>query len=121
MISAAALIEKFQYTLDNQWGYIWGAAGDLWTASKQKQKVDYMVHKYGTSWQKNSEAKDDNYYRTAMYGAKWVNHYVADCSGLFYWAFKQLGGYMYHGSNTMYRNYCTSKGKLSGGKRTDGR
>ena len=27
---------------------------------------------------------------------------------------------MYHGSNTMCNKYCTSKGKLSGGKRTDG-
>jgi len=27
---------------------------------------------------------------------------------------------MYHGSNTMWNKYCTSKGKLSKGKRTDG-
>lgn len=27
---------------------------------------------------------------------------------------------MYHGSNTIWRKYCTCKGKLSGGKRTDG-
>ena len=27
---------------------------------------------------------------------------------------------MYHGSNTMWNKYMTSKGKLSGGKRTDG-
>ncbi|MBR2663328.1 MAG: peptidoglycan-binding protein, partial [Clostridia bacterium] len=45
---------------------------------------------------------------------------VADCSGLFSWAFKLLGGYMYHGSDTMFRKYCTSKGELKKGKRTDG-
>jgi hypothetical protein len=28
---------------------------------------------------------------------------------------------MYHGSNTMWDRYCTSKGKLSNGKRTDGK
>lgn len=28
---------------------------------------------------------------------------------------------MYHGSNTMWDKYCTAKGKLSGGKRTDGK
>jgi hypothetical protein len=50
-----------------------------------------------------------------------VGHYVADCSGLFTWAFAQLGGYMYHGSNTMWDRYCTSKGKLKSGKRTDGK
>lgn len=40
--------------------------------------------------------------------------------GLFYWAYKQLGGYMYHGSNTMWRKYAAAKGALQGGKRTDG-
>ena len=53
------------------------------------------------------------------YGSKWIGHTVADCSGLFSWAFKKLGGYMYHGSDTMYRKYCTDKGELRKGKRTD--
>jgi hypothetical protein len=121
MISSAALVEKFQYALDNKWGYIWGTAGILWTKSKQKQKVDYMVSKYGTSWQKNSEAKDDNYYRAALIGDKWIDHYVADCSGLFRWAFEQYKLYIAHGSNTIWSSYCTSKGNLTSGKRSDGK
>lgn len=40
---------------------------------------------------------------------------------MFAWAFKQLGGYMYHGSNTMWSKYTTNKGTLEGGKRTDGK
>lgn len=121
MISSAALIEKFQYALDNKWGYIWGTAGILWTASRQKQKVDYMVSKYGANWKKNSEAKDDNYYRAALIGDKWIDHYVADCSGLFRWAFEQYKLYIAHGSNTIWKSYCTNKGNLSSGKRTDGK
>lgn len=113
MISTQALIEKFEYALNNHWGYIWGSAGIEWTQEKQNQKVSYMVSKYGSNWQKNADAKNDNYYSAALYGAKWIGHAVADCSGLFTWAFKQLGGTMYHGSNTMYREYCTSKGKLT--------
>ena len=35
-----------------------------------------------------------------------------DCSGAFYYAYKQLDGYMYHGSNTMWRKYATDKGKI---------
>lgn len=35
-----------------------------------------------------------------------------DCSGAFYYAYKQLGGYMYHGSNTMWRKYTKQKGKI---------
>ena len=121
MISTAALIEKFQYALDNKWGYIFGTAGILWTTSRQKQKVDYMISKYGTSWQKNSEAKEDTYYRAALIGDKWIDHYVADCSGLFRWAMNEFKIYIAHGSNTLWKSYCTAKGNLSGGKRTDGK
>lgn len=35
-----------------------------------------------------------------------------DCSGAFYFAYKQLGGYMYHGSNTMWRRYTVEKDKI---------
>ena len=121
MISTAALIEKFQYALDNQFGYVWGGSGGLWTASDQKTKVNYMVNKYGTSWKKNSEAKADNYYMTAMYGEKWIGHHVADCSGLFRWAMNQFKIYISHGSNAIWKSYCSAKGNLSGGKRTDGK
>ena len=121
MIEATALVDKFRYALDNKWGYIWGTAGILWTKARQKQKVDYMVNKYGTSWQKNSEAKNDHYYSAAMEGSKWIDHDVADCSGLFVWAFKQLGGSIYHGSNSIYDRYCTAKGDLSAGMRKDGK
>lgn len=120
MISANDLIDKFQYALDDHWGYIYAQAGDLWTESKQKQKVNYMVSKYGTTWKKNSEAKEDNYYGAAMYGEKWIGHHVADCSGLFRWAFNQFKIYIAHGSNTIFRSYCTKTGKLQSGKRLDG-
>lgn len=121
MISTSALIEKFEYALNEKWGYIWGTAGILWTKEKQKQKVDYMVSKYGTSWQKNSEAKDDNYYRAALYGEKWIGHYVADCSGLFRWAFNQYKLYIAHGSNAIWKGYCTARGTLQSGRRSDGK
>ena len=98
-ILAANLIIKFKYAYENNFGYIINTAGILWTQAKQNAATDSYAKKYGQ---------------------KWVGHYVADCSGLFTWAFNQLGGYMYHGSNTMWNSYCTSKGKLSGGKRADG-
>lgn len=99
MIPAAKIVAKFQYALDNHWGYIINTAGILWTQEKQNKTT-------------SDTAK--------QYGQQWVGHYVADCSGLFSWAFSQLGGYMYHGSNTMWNKYMTKQGKLSGGKRTDG-
>ena len=119
-IVAAKLIEKFQYALNNKWGYIWGTAGEIWTQAKQNSLVKSFESKYGTNWKSNATAKKADKYYGAVYGSKWIGHMVADCSGLFSWAFKQLGGYMYHGSNTMYSKYCTSKGKLTKKGRTDG-
>ena len=100
VISTDALIAKFQHALDNDWGYIWGADGDIWTAAKQKAATRET---------------------TVKYGSKWIGHHVADCSGLFSWAFAQLGGYMYHGSDTMFKKYTVASGKLKKGKRTDGK
>lgn len=113
MIAATDIVEKFKYALANHWGYIWGTAGVVWTQAKQNLKVNYMVRNYGENWQKNADAKADNYFMAAQYGSKWIGHTVADCSGLFVWAFKQLGGSIYHGSNSIFDRYCTTKGKIT--------
>jgi hypothetical protein len=120
MINANDLIAKFLYAIENIWGYIWGQWGAMWTAAKQKQKVSYMVSKYGTGWKNNSEARSDNYYMAAMYGDKWIGHDVADCSGLFRWAFDQLGGAISHSSNRIWLSYCKSKGEMKAGCKEDG-
>lgn len=99
MIKAADLIAKFQYALDEKWGYIWGKSGQVWTQRDQANASREM---------------------TVKYGAKWIGHIVADCSGLFRWAYKQLGSDISHGSNLIYDGHCKAKGRLSGGRRTDG-
>ena len=105
MIHVVDLVGKFQYALDNKWGYIWGTAGELWTAAKQKEL---------------EKTTDPDRAMSRKYGSKWIGYMVADCSGLFSWAFKELGGYMYHGSNTMWNKYCVNKGELVKGVREDG-
>jgi len=105
MITTNDLIGKFQQAISEKWGYIWGTAGVKWTEARQKAL---------------DQTTDEDRAMGRKYGKKWIGHMVADCSGLFSWAFKQLGGYMYHGSNTMYLKYCTNKGQLSKGQRTDG-
>ena len=92
-ISAGELVSKFRYALENGWGYIWGTAGIVWTKARQDAASREM---------------------TVKYGSKWIGHNVADCSGLFVWAFRQLGGSIYHGSNTIYRSYCSARGKMDG-------
>lgn len=106
VISTDALIAKFQHALNNNWGYIWGTAGEKWTAAKQEQL---------------NMTTDSDRKLGREFGKKWIGHIVADCSGLFSWAFRQLGSYMYHGSDTMWKKYCVNQGSLANGKRTDGR
>ena len=93
-ISSLELIAQFQTALRDGWGYIYGASGEIWTQAQQ-----------------NAASRE----QTKKYGQKWVGHRVADCSGLFAWAFRQLGGYCYHGSNTMFRRYSSASGSLSAG------
>ena len=100
MIKAEDLISKFRYALENDWGYIWGKWGQIWTQADQANASREM---------------------TVKYGSKWIGHHVADCSGLFRWAFDQYGVGIAHGSNSIYDRYCSAKGKMKAGKRTDGK
>ena len=86
MIKASDLVAKFQYALDNKWGYIWGKSGQVWTQRDQANASREM---------------------TVKYGAKWIGHVVADCSGLFRWAYKQFGLEIAHGSNLIYNGLFT--------------
>ena len=99
MIEANDLVGKFQYALDNDWGYIWGTAGVEWTAKKQAQL------------EKTTDEKRAN---SRKYGKQWIGHYVSDCSGMFCWAFKAFGLPMSHISSNIYKSYCTAnKGQLT--------
>lgn len=85
---------------EEKWGYIYGASGKIWTQADQNAATDELIVKYGQQW---------------------VGKHVIDCSGVWYLAMKELGSYMYHGSNTMWNKYCVDKGTLKNGKRTDGK
>lgn len=99
MITAEDLIGKFRQALNDDWGYIWGTAGVMWTKARQEQL---------------NKTTDSNRALSRKYGSKWIGHMVADCSGLFCWAFKQYGLEMSHISSNIYKSYCTSvKGKLT--------
>jgi len=99
MIRSSELCEKFSFALRNNWGYIYGKSGQLWTQKQQDQATREQ---------------------TVKWGQRWVDHIVTDCSGLAVWAFKQLGGNMYHGSNTIWNKYVCGRSELKNGVRTDG-
>ena len=106
MIKAAALIAKFYDSLG--WGYIYGCSHEMWSEAKQRE----YERKY---------SDDPDRQNSCKYGGKWVGHWVTDCSGLFHYWFNQLGGKIAHGSNSIWDNYCTDKGELRNGSRTDGK
>ncbi len=92
-IKASDLIALFRQAREERWGYIWGTRGQTWTQDKQDAATRDM---------------------TVSYGSKWIGRRVADCSGLFVWACKSLGGSIYHGSNTIYNKYTSDRGAVGG-------
>lgn len=111
MITPEALIEKFRYALINVWGYIYGMLHVMWTEARQKSY---------TAQYNSDPVKYASHKNSVEYGSKWYGHWVTDCSGLFAWAFSELGGKIAHGSNSIWRNYCSTKGTLANGIRNDG-
>ena len=71
-VSAAEVVALFRRALAEKWGYIWGGTGQVHTQRAQDSATRAQ---------------------TIRYGQQWVGRRVADCSGLFWWAYKQLGGY----------------------------
>lgn len=116
MIHYQDLIRLFEKALNEKWGYVWGGAGSTWTQSKQNN----AEAEYQKAVANNDKKGIDRWEMTAKYASKWIGKRVADCSGLFSWAFEQLKGYMPHGSNSMWKGYMVNKGTLNAGKRTDG-
>lgn len=80
-------------------GYIWGYSGGVWTAEAQKAATRDM---------------------TVKYGSRWIGRRCWDCSGLWVWIFKLYGMSIYHGSNTIWKQYCTAKGEIKNGRKESG-
>lgn len=93
MIPASELIRLFRHALDEHWGYIWDGRGQIWTQEMQDKATREM---------------------TVRYGQRWVGRRVADCSGLFVWAYDKMGEDIFHGSNTIYNKHTSKIGSLFG-------
>lgn len=88
-IPVSGLYQHLEMMLRDDWGYIYGTAGVKWTASKQKA----LEEKYSPD--------DPNYGMSVRHGKKWINHMVADCSGVLVYIWKQYGLKIPHGSSSM--------------------
>ena len=105
MITSKAFIEQVIIPLREGWGYIYGTAGKLWTKALQDQL---------------NRTADEKRALSRRYGAKWIGKRVTDCSGLIYWAVRQLGGDIAHHARYQYTDGCRRKGRLVNGLREDG-
>ena len=111
-MKASTFISWLLYTYAENWGYIWGKCGILWTQARQNN----LVKKYNSDPEKYSDYKNG-----ALYGSRWIGHYVADCANLLRWAAKKSGDDGVHsGSNLIWNSDLSKKGELRKGKRTDG-
>lgn len=66
-------------------------------------KASWLIEKFKTMVIPGSEWK---------YVAGGSSEGAVDCSGAFSYWYKKAGSYMYHGSNTMWREYTVEKGKI---------
>lgn len=101
-VSAKDFAAKVDSAYSESWGYIWGQAGAAWTQAKQ----DALKKKY-----ESDPAKYSNLAKSAELGEKWVNHKVADCSGLPFVKLKEMGVKICHGSNSIWKSNLSHKGK----------
>ena len=111
-MKASVFISWLLYCWTEGWGYIWGKCGILWTAARQKAlEAKYKADPSGMS----------DYKMGALYGARWIGHFVADCANLLLWAAKKSGDDGVHsGSNLIWQCDLSAKGALKDGQRTDG-
>ena len=89
MIKVQTLFDFCHVMLKERWGYIWGAYGQIWTEEKQRATTNEMAQRYG---------------------AQWIGHHVADCSGVMVYIWNRCDMSIYHGSNTIQQKHV---GKLS--------
>lgn len=73
-----SVIGFVKQAVENDWGYVWGAAGDkynesvaqtLWNANK-------------AAYEAGKNTYDENYFKVDSI-SRWKDHIVVDCSGLF--------------------------------------
>ena len=110
MIPASEIVSGAQAILDEGCGYIWGSYGQIWTAADQAA-VNNGARQTGSAAQTE---------KTKAYGAQWIGKHVYDCSGLWYALMAKWGAYIFHGSNTIWREYCRDKGEIEFGRKQGG-
>lgn len=100
MISAGQVVSMAQRAIEEEWGYVWGGQGQLYSAE--------LAAKWGAA--KRSGKSKEYYVNTC---AKWFGHIVVDCSGLLVECMRSYDDeYGDRGSLTFYKQ-GTEKGPIS--------
>ena len=90
-IPVRSIYDNLEMMHRDKWGYIYGTAGEMWTAEKQK------------SLESRYSEDDPNYGMSVRYGSQWIGHVVTDCSGVEVKIWKDYGLSIPHGSSSMVR------------------
>lgn len=110
MISMSDIVIGARAILNEGCGYIFATSGQIWTQEDQ-DAVESGKKKTGTAAQTE---------KTKQYGGKWIGRHVYDCSGLWVALMARWGAYVYHGSNTIWKQYCRDKGEIEFGRKKGG-
>ena len=111
MISMSDIVIGARAILNEGCGYIFATSGQIWTQEDQ-DAVNNGKKMTGPPAQTE---------KTKAYGGQWIGKHVYDCSGLWVALMAQWGAYVYHGSNTIWKQYCRDKGEIEFGKKQGGK
>jgi hypothetical protein len=99
ILTAVQLVEFVKKAVADEWGYVWGGQGQLYTKELAEK------------WGKAQRSGKSNYYYTVSC-ARWIGHIIVDCSGLIVEAFRSVNPKYADRSSTGLFNQCVEKGAI---------
>lgn len=104
-ITSKQLVETFKKCRAEEWGYVYGAQGELYTKSLAEKWRDAGRSVPNSNWNRKTYFTVDC--------AKWFNHRVADCSGSIVWAIQQYDKTFKDRSADTFRRQFTLSGPIN--------
>lgn len=99
ILTAKQLVEFVKKAVADEWGYVWGGQGQLYTKELAEK------------WGKAQRSGKSNYYYTVSC-ARWIGHIIVDCSGLIVEAFRSVKPSYSDRSSSGFYSQCVEKGAI---------
>lgn len=105
--TGAQIVEVFKRYRDEEWGYVWGAQGELYT---QELANDWHNRALKGSKSVPGGRNSKSYYVGDC--SKWIGHKVADCSGGIVAAIREFDPNYADRSSSGFKSQFTESGKI---------